>query len=171
MSLLNIVQHKEKRLNERMKNIQASIAEIKKSITEQGISEKAGELNNLKLQLELTEVAHESTRKELQEYEKLIGSKDYKEMLKQQEELEKQAKKKTVSIIEKLHEVEKEAEQVHELTKQYEQIENEVFAGVKIRNTHSCITASQPYSWLWRTVRGIKASLNDTKWIKDKLEV
>jgi len=164
-------EEREKRLSARVSRLKSSIAKAKMQVTEGNIPAKAEEINSLEIQLKLTETAHENVLKQLQEQEKFLASKEYKDKLKQQEKLRKQATQGTASILEKLVEVQQQAKEVFKLCKQYNKLNRETS---KFDNTFSYymnLEMKLPFSWLQMVFKNVNGFVKRAESMKDKLEV
>ena len=172
MNTLQELQNKEKRLADRISRLKLSISALKENLTEQNLEAKAKELHSLEVQLELTEQAWKNTQDQLKEQEKLLSSKAYKDKLKQQENLHKQAVKQTRSIYEKLVEVQKEAKAVLNLTKDFDKLNKETLKETGNIQSFLNLDMRQPFSWLRKVYAETCRNLNTVeKYLKDKLEV
>jgi len=163
-------QEKEARLSERVSRLNSAIAEVQETITEANIENKAKELNSLKTQLSLTEIAHKKAQEQLERTEKFLASKEYKDKVKQQEELFKQAQKHTAGIYKQLLEIAAAAKEVHKTTEKLNKLERETLKISDNMKAYFSYEYKQPFSWLFKINAHIERSLKEARYISDKLE-
>jgi chromosome segregation ATPase len=162
MTLTTAIQEKEKRLADRVRRLKAEILTVKKNLTEADIPEKAKEIHSLEIQLQLTERALENTQKQLREHEEKLNSKEYKDKLKLQENLRKQAEKETRTILKNLFEMQEGIQEVNKKLKQFDRLKAEIEGKPQVYG----VSYSQPFAWLQLLERDIDKRISDTKFIK-----
>jgi len=165
------LQETAERLKDRKKRIEVSIQELRSNLTEGNIESTAEELRQLEIQLEITQVAMQSNQEKLQEHEKLLSSKEYKDKLKMQEKLSKQAQEQTRAIFEKLVLVQSEIKEVKKLLEKLNQLQKETSLENNAMKAYFRFEHKQPYSWLLKVAAQVDINLKEANLIKDKLEV
>ena len=165
------LQEAEQRLIERKERLEVSIQELKKNLTEGNLENTAEKIRQLETQLRLTGLALQSNQDKLQELEKLLSSKEYKDKLKMQEKLSKQAQEQTRAFYEKLFELRNEAQEVEKLADKFNQLQKETMLEKNFMQAYSKLENRQPFIWLFNIAREMDRSIKEAKFIKDKLEV
>ena len=155
---------KEHGLLERKKRLEVSIQELENSASSEYIEELSTSLVQLKTQLELTETALSKAQEEQTELESFQSSKQFKELVKKQENLRKQAEEQTKAIYKKLVQLNEDMKEVSELTRNHYKVSKQ------LGETHCNLNMVQPFNWL-KMVQGVtEKRLNDTRWFPEKLE-
>jgi len=161
--LLQQLQEKEKFLTERITRLKSSIAEVESEVEVRNIEQKAQELGTLQVQLKLTESALQDTHSKLTERIELEGSKEFKDKVKQAQELRRQAQKQTTEVFENLKLIQKQVSEVFKKVNQVDKLNRET--GEK----HSYVKLAQPFAWLGLVKKHIDNLIKQTSWLRDKL--
>ena len=170
MNIIQELQNKENMLAERASMLKSSIQKEKQELTEHNISAKADSIRSLEIQLSLTEKALENIQEKHREQREILNSKEYKDKLKMQEKLSKQAIKQAGEVFEELQELLKKVEEVESLAKQAGKLERETALDKSVL-AYSSIKFRQPFSWLYGLKLTLHKQVENGKLIKNKLEV
>jgi protein subunit release factor A len=163
--LLQQLQEKEQFLTERVSRLKSSMQEVEQNLEAGNIEKKAEEIGSLQTQLFLTEKALQNTQDKLREQKQLEGSKEFKDKVKQAQELRKQAQKETTEVFETLQELEKKTTQVFKKLKQVDKLNRETSGQPQV----VILAQTQPFAWLLMAHKQVQGLLYRTKWLKDKL--
>jgi protein subunit release factor A len=163
--LLQQLQEKEQFLTERVSRLKSSLQEVEQNLEPENIERKAEEIGSLQTQLFLTEKALQSTQDKLREQKQLEGSKEFKDKVKQAQELRKQAEKETREVFETLQELQKKTTQVFKTMKQVDKLNRETSGEVQVVS----YVQTQPFAWLHMVQKQLQGLLYSTTWLKDKL--
>jgi len=162
MNTLIKLQEKQRMLSERASQLKSSLKRAEKNITGENIPEKASEIQSLEIQLQLTEKALETAQEQQRELEKKLNSKEYKDKLKQAEELRKQAEEETRTILKNLFEMQAGIQEVNDKLKQYNRLKVELTGNAQVYG----VFYSQPFAWLQLLKTNIEKRISDSKFIK-----
>jgi protein subunit release factor A len=163
--LLQQLQEKEHFLTERVSRLKSSLQEVEQNLEPENIEQKAEEIGSLQTQLFLTEKALQNTQDKLRERKQLEGSKQFKDKVKQAQELREQAQKETVKVFETLQELQKKTTEVFKKLKQVDRLESEVAGKASVVS----YVQKQPFAWLLMVHKQVQGLLAQTVWLKDKL--
>jgi len=164
------MQEAEQRLNDRKKRMEVSIQELRNNLTENNIENTAEEIRQLETQLELTGLAIQNNQDMQQKHEELLNSKEYKDKLKMQEKLRKQAGEQTRAVYEKLVQLRQEIKEVEKIADKINKLNKETSTEKNIMREYIRFENKQPFAWLFRVAGEMDRNLRETKYFKDKLE-
>lgn len=161
MDTLEQLQDKKHMLSERVSQLKNAIASAEQGYSEESILTTAREINSLETQLRLTEKALENTQDKLREQEKFLNSKEYKDKLKMQENLRKQAEKETREVLRNAYSMQTDIENISKMLSEIDKLRRETGDRSILG-----VAYSQPFAWLLMLRNDIEHRISDSKFIK-----
>lgn len=165
MKVITILNDKRSVLEGKIKALEGEMLKLDGIATSENMTSIAQRMQEIESELKVAKMALANLDREIKEKASWLNSKEYKEMLARQDEIKAENLKKTKEVFKEVKRLNEIALSIIETNKEYDRLARKTgtFQGVAINQ-------KQPYGWLGLVHRNTSGLLNDSSWLKEKLE-